>query len=472
MKKKQIRNLCVAAIALIAVLAVNWLCGLVPTSLERQDTSKDGAVTLTEESRELVHSVDRPVTIYYVCTPGKEHTWVDTLVRRYAELSPNITLTRLDPTTAQADIVTRYMAEPTDNSLIVVSDLRSWVIPQSELFNVAYNPMMYYYYQQYVVQQYDFVAQARLNFALDFVTRTDMPVVYQLTGHGETELGSLFTESLAQRFIEVRSLNLAQAGAIPEGALALVENGPQTDLTAEESKTLLSYLKEGGRLLLTTNYNAAELPNLAQVTEYYGMKPVTGLVLDPADGAHFRDSNNDYPYYLLPAAQSAEAISQLAEGAPVCLAQAHAMEKGSIRRAGLKVETLFATSDSSYMKTNLTAVRTLDQEEEDVAGPFTVAMAAREGNTRVAWFASAMTFVDTANSITSGGQLELFQTLLRWMNDGELPEAAALQGVSLMVDPLTTDSPRMPVIYGLCIALPLIVLIVGLLVTRKRKAKK
>ena len=45
MKKKQIRNLCVAAIALIAVLAVNWLCGLVPTSLERQDTSKDGAVT-------------------------------------------------------------------------------------------------------------------------------------------------------------------------------------------------------------------------------------------------------------------------------------------------------------------------------------------------------------------------------------------------------------------------------------------
>ena len=472
MNRKQLRGIGIAALVLCAVIAVNLLFGLLPTHVTRIDATRGRVVTVSEEGRAAAAAVDRPVTIYYVVSEGNEEAWLDTLVRRYAESSGNITLTRLNPNTAQRDIISRYTtAELSENSLIVVSDLRSYVIRHEDLVDAAYNPMLYYYYQQYVLDKYDYRADAVIAFALRYTTRTDMPVVYQLTGHGETAVETGLRDALAQRFIAVETLNLAAAGSVPADALALIVNKPEVDVSVEESKAILSYLKAGGRMLLGTGYDACVFDNLGDVTAYYGMQAISCLVLDPATGYHYRDQNNDYPYYLL-AETLATSIEGLAAGnGQVCLAQAHALEPSSISRDGLNVENVFITSGSAYLKTNLSAVRTLDLEEGDPTGQFVLGMAASEGDTRVIWLSSGVALSDAASTITGGGQMAGILAMLNWMNQGSLPQTVDLPGTSLLTVPLATDDSRMPVIEGLLIALPVAVLILGIIATRRKKAK-
>ncbi len=92
--------------------------------------------------------------------------------------------------------------------------------------------------------------------ALLAVTRTQQKAVYFLTRHGERDPtsteGTGFSrarEGLLGNNYEVKTLDLAGAGAIPADLAVLVIAGPDRDLLPEEAPLLDEFLRKGGKAL-------------------------------------------------------------------------------------------------------------------------------------------------------------------------------------------------------------------------------
>src|SRR5699024_1666842 len=117
------------------------------------------------------------------------------------------------------------------------------VVSYSDMYAVDMDA--YYYYGS---EEYTFDAENALTTAIGRVTRTVSYDLYELTGHGETALGSDFVETLNNAGVTVQELNLTTAGSIPEEAASLLINAPIADVTAEEAALLSDYLAGGGKL--------------------------------------------------------------------------------------------------------------------------------------------------------------------------------------------------------------------------------
>ena len=102
-----------------------------------------------------------------------------------------------------------------------------------------------------------FDGEQQLTSALYYVTSGDLPVVYQLTGHGEAGLSSSLESALNAQNIELQSLALVSADEVPKDAAALILAGPTVDYTAEDVQLLRDYLDGGGSLLVFTDASAA-----------------------------------------------------------------------------------------------------------------------------------------------------------------------------------------------------------------------
>lgn len=68
--------------------------------------------------------------------------------------------------------------------------------------------------------------EGQITSALQYVTREDMPVFYELTGHDETEISGDFLDVLTKANIELESLDLLQNDAVPAVARRLSSTVP------------------------------------------------------------------------------------------------------------------------------------------------------------------------------------------------------------------------------------------------------
>lgn len=139
----------------------------------------------------------------------------------------------------------------------------------------------------------------------------DLPKVYVLTGHGESQLPDSFAQSMESDNLEVEELSLLSLEQVPEDADCLVINAPQSDLSQEEAQMLISYLDEGGRVMLFTDYIASgTMENLLSVTAHMGLTVGQGLIVE-GDGSM---SLRGYAYYLLPGLNSHDITQPLIDG--------------------------------------------------------------------------------------------------------------------------------------------------------------
>ncbi len=102
----------------------------------------------------------------------------------------------------------------TSNSMIVVSSARSRVIDYNDVYTYSYDYSSY----SRSIDGYD--AEGQLTSAIQYVTMdsTELPVIYQVSGHGETALTGGFTEAIEKANITLSDLALLKEDAVPEDA--------------------------------------------------------------------------------------------------------------------------------------------------------------------------------------------------------------------------------------------------------------
>jgi len=451
-------------IVLAIAIAVNVLAGALPASLTQRDTSSHQLYSLSEQTENLVAGLEEDVTIYWIVQAGSEDPYVDLLLDQYTALSDHLTVEKVDPD-VHPTFLEQYELSSVYNN--------SFVVECGETYRyVSYSDVYEYSYTTY---ETSFAGEGALTSAISYVTSEDLPKVYTLTGHGESELSSDFADAVDQQNIETEELSLLTVEAVPEDADAVLIYAPQSDLSEDEVEKLSAYLEAGGSLLLITSplSDADALANLeGLMEESYGVSAAEGIVME-GDQSY---SIYGYPYYLLPDLGSHDITSPLSSGGYyVMLSTAQGLTVADELPDGVSVTELLTTSDSAYSKAAGYDLTTYDREEGDLDGPFALAVAitdqvSDETESKVVWVSSSYLVDDVTNEMISGGNQDFFLNALSWMVDQE--ESISIHAKSLSYDYLTINSATASTLTIVVVALiPLAYLGVGLYIWIRRKRR-
>lgn len=456
----------VSVVVTAVVVALNLFVRQIPATYTKIDMTEEGLYSLDEQTESIVGALDTDVTLTLVAQSGGEDSLILETLERYAALSDHVKVETLDPVLYPSRLEAYGSAITNANSVVVQSEKRSTVVDYNELYVTDYSS--YYYTGSYDVS---FDAENALTTAIDYVVSDDLPVVYVLTGHGEPEMEDWLSEAIEGENVELEELNLLAQEAVPEDADCLLLYAPSSDLSGDEADRIIDYMEGGGRLLLITDYASASLPNLARVTENYGLTAQTGMVFES-------DMNyclGGYPHYLLPEIESHEITDPLTEARLYALMpMAHGIARLEAYRSSLEISDLLTTTDGAYAKADPYSATTLEREDGDASGPFSVGVAVTEdvadGQTRMVWFSASQMLMQDVNAMVGGGNQDLFLNALNWMCERE--NNISIRSKSLMAQYLTIPSGEASLLSA-CIAvvLPLAVLAIGVVVCVRRRKR-
>lgn len=452
-----------ALVIAIAVL-INLAIGKLPASITQKDISSHKMFTLSEQSIALTEGLLEPVTLYWIVTDGNEDGYLSQLLPMYEERSANLTVQKIDPV-VQPGFAGAYTDQtPSLNDLIAVSETRSCYIPYSSLY-------LYNYANYYATGSYDtrFAGESEITRAIDFVTTDNLSKVYLLTGHGESALPASFSSGMRTLNLETEALNLLTVPAVPEDADCLLLCNPQSDLSETERDMMLSYLDAGGNLFLLTDCETdGQWPNLSAVTQRFGLRAHTGIVIEGDDGM----SLANYPYYLLPSVSGHAITAPIADaGYAVILPFSGAMATENVPES-VTVEALLESSDKAYLKASGSGADSIQREAGDLDGPFLLAAAASDSSTsaHLVWCASTMLLDEEVNVISSGADEDFFLNALAWMcgHESAINIHPKQMDSQLLVVPAKSAAILTVII---CFVIPIVILAAGVTVTVKRRRR-
>ncbi len=146
------------------------------------------------------------------------------------------------------------------------------IVTQNDLFTI--DQERYYYSGEVVVT--GITAESAFSGAINYVTATITPVFYSLDGHDETPLdvfATLTSILTGSNNVDIRgTLNLMLDPSIPEDCSVLVINNPRKDITVDEQRVLMDYLKKGGDLMVLTEFNQYAFPRLNEILAEYNIE--------------------------------------------------------------------------------------------------------------------------------------------------------------------------------------------------------
>ena len=471
----------VATVIVLAIaVAANVLVSALPSGITQLDITSSGVFSTSEQTEDLVESLEDDITIYWIVQAGNEDSTLETLLERYGALSDKVTIEMRDPD-VYPTFAQQYTSTIYNNSLVVECGERYRYIDYYDIYVSEYTDEGDY--------ATSFAGESEITSAIDYVISENLPKIYTLTGHGESSLSSSFTSSVEKENIEIHELSLLTEEAVPDNADCVLIYAPQSDISESEKEQLLDYLEKGGDLILLTDLPQDEtFTNLDALMRLYGMTRTEGLVVE---------GNQNYyvwgaPYYLLADINSHTITDPLIDdGYYVLLPIAQGLNVSDNLRDSLTVSTLLETSSDAYSKIAGYEIETYDKEDGDIDGPFALALLATEdltaksdtdetetstddedaNTTNVLWISSSVLLDDQVNMQVAGGNEDFFLNAVNYMCE-ETDSAISIHTKSLGTDYLTMDSSTASALIVLIIAvIPIAYFAIGIYTTVRRRQR-
>lgn len=452
-------------ILIAVVVVINLIVAEIPENYTQIDVSIQKLYTISDDTLEFLDELDQDVTIYHMVQSGQEDDILQKMLTRYEEASKHIKVETKDPV-LYPNFASQYTdAQLTDNSLIVVNGDKSKVVNYNSLYEVNYD----YYTGSSSTTGFD--GEGQIDSAIAYVTSDDIPVIYTLEGHSEMKVNSDLQNSMEKANYQIESLNLLTADGVPEDAGCLLIASPQNDLSEDEAKKVISYLEDGGKAMIFTDYINLEMPNLKSVFENYGVTYENGVVLE-GDSRHYI---MQVPYYLVPAINSTEITSEMVlDNRYVLMPIAQSVKILDEYRESLTIEPILTTSENAYIKADVENMKTFEKEDGDQEGQFHLGVCISEEindekSTQIAYYSSASLIDLGTDQQVSGGNSELVLATLGWMCENETP-VISVAGKDLTMDYLTV--PEYDASYWsaiTCGVIPVTFLLIGAVIWFKRR---
>ncbi len=394
-------------IVIAAAVLVNMIVGSLPSKYTKFELTGFGLYNVSDQSKKLLSSLDRDITVYFVSSEGNRNPQLESFLDRYAELSDRVKVVDLDPNENPQFVSDNSVTS--ENSLVVMSDLRSRTILYDDIFEYSADVLNEYYsnysYTMYgipIEQVYSrdvFDADNEITSAIDYVTTDNLPVAYSLTGHGEIELSDIFTDFIKYNNIELGTLNLLTA-KIPDNTGVILINNPSGDIGKNELETLTSYIDGGGKIVMVTDvtsYSTEEHPNLTALAEHCGMTAKDGVVLEPEGSSRY----NHNRFNLIESLESTEitSIFQNPASIAVYMPRSHAIVEYEDYEGSMKVKPIIKTSADAYIIGSDESER--DRTDDDETGEFYLGAISsnRQNGASFVWYSCSLINAEEAYTL-------------------------------------------------------------------------
>ena len=299
-----------------------------------------------------------------------------------------------------------------------------------------------------------------------------------LDGHGERRPQgqanndlSLWVKQLEDKGFKTRSLNLAQAGSIPDNTTVLVISAPQVDLLPGEVKAIEDYVNRGGNLLWLGD--PGPLHGLEPVAKELGVKFLPGIVVDLTT--------------QLLGIQSAAIAAVTSYGADPVTKDFNLLTVFPLA-AGLSVEApkgwqadgFLKTGESSWVETGKLTGKVQFNEKEDIRGPVTIgetlthtadkASTASHGGKQQRVIVTGDGDFLANQYVGNVGNLDLGMNMINWLSDDEdfldIPAKTA-PDTSLRLSSLQSGI----IGFGFLFGLPAMLLVSGMTIWLRRRKR-
>lgn len=450
--------LLITAVVFAILVVINIFVSKLPATLTKLDISSSKLYSITSNTKVVVNNLAQDVTIYWIVQADAEDDIIENLLSKYESLSDHIKVVKKNPDVFPT-FTEQYTTESVpNNSLIVESGERSRYISYQDIYVTESNMYSYSYTTS-------FDGEGAITSAIDYVVTEDLPQLYVLEGHGEANLPSGFADAIEKENILLHTLSLLTVDEIPTEADAILIYDPQSDISQEEADMLSDYTQNGGKLFVMAGpVQDGSLTNLNSLLAEYDISVTDGIVVEGNRNYYAFG----YPYVLMPDMAGSDITDSLIDANyyPI-LPLAQGLEVGSSTKG--TVTELLTTSEDAFSKLAGFALSTYEKEEEDIDGPFTLAVSIETGaDGRLIWFSASDFLNDMYNAYSSGANIDLAMNALSSLI-GER-EAMAIRSKSLNYNYLTITNSTSSTLKTLMIGVfPLTYLGIGIFfIIRKR----
>ncbi len=449
------------AVAVAVVVVANMMIGQLPSTWTAIDVTSQKLYSLTDQTKEFLKTLEEDVTLYVLVNEEQQDTLLGETLERYEDSSDHITVSYVDPTVnprfaSQYTTSTVYM-----NSLIVESGQRSKVVSYYDIYETSYD----YYTYESTTTGYD--GEGQITSAIDYVTSTDLPVVYMTEGHGEASLSSSLSTALEKENVEYSSITLMDYDSVPEDASCLVIYAPEKDFNSDDKDKVIAYLEQGGKVIFISGGVEETMPNCGEILSYMGITLAEGMVVEA-------DRNNYYQngLYLLPEVSYSTYTSGI-YGSYYIFApytQGFIVPEDS---ENISYNSFLTTSEDAYSKVNLNS-STIAKEEGDIEGPFSIGVEAEktleEGTATLVAYSCSELFTDEASAMVSGANQTMFVNTISSFSDHEVSSSIPVKSYEVSYVTVTQSNI---ILIGLIVTiiLPVGCLIAGFVIWFRRRRK-
>lgn len=455
------------AVAVALSVVVNLIVNAVPSDKTAIDCSYSKLYSITDDTKTALGKLKEDVTVYALVAENRKDSQIDTILNRYKDLSKHISVEYVNPSKKPYFYKDYTDQAPTTNSLIVVSGKRSRVIDYYDIYQYESS------YYSYSSELNGFDAEGQLTSAILYVTleNDELPVVYEITGHGESSIGSEFQDVIGKANMTLTELELLNEESVPEDAAALIINAPQQDFNQADAKKVTDYLKDGGKAIVIGSYTEKSLPNFESVLKEYGVSFTGGMVAEN-DAQHYYQMGG--PFYLLPEVNGSAYTGSI-QGSYVYVPAAVGITYPESTET-IVYTSLMDTSDQAVSKNDPDNMKDYGYEEGDTEGPFSIGLAVEESvdedkTTQLLVFASPYLFSDQASQMTANNAV-LFSDVISTIVPDTDSSDSVIPMKEYTLDNLTVNA-LWSILLGLLftIFVPLILVGTGIVIFAIRRKK-
>lgn len=480
-KKKWIRDGVLTTALVLILIGIFILVNLLFMNLDIApfDFTAQKIYTLSDESKEQIANVQQNVTMYFF--GYDESSTPVTLAKQYHDVNNKITIQIIN-TSERPDLAAQYNVTTSSQLVAVQATERYKIIDSSEMYT----------YDSSSGQYVDVTEQKLTNAILD-VTIAQKPQIYFLTGHGEYGIDSSSAMGTLATYIEndvndVNKLDLLTSD-MPETCDVLVIANPTSDFTDLETEKIQNYINAGGKIVWMQDpymfingwTKSTTYPNITKILSQFGISFSSGVVCEQSADHMVAGT----PDLIIPQMTYNGIVQDLYTDGMVALLDAgkiNTVSDEELEELGVTASPFLQSTDTSFYRENINSdiSQKLDSDEE---GPFVTAEILTKKidddtqSTLVAYsnalFATNYTVqisgsVGTPISIRQNKDI-ILNTIAYLSNREDSIRIRKDTGI-VTFNAITEQENR--VVLWIIFAIPVVIILAGIIVTIVRKRKK
>lgn len=362
-KKKWLINGTKTFLLVAIIIAIFIAINLVMQKLELTplDFTQEKLYTLTDESKEKVKDINKDVNIYFIGYTDDDST-VD-LAKQYHKANEKIIAEAVDINN-RPDLANKYGIESGTEGIIVECGEKSKVLTANDL--VTYDTTTY---------QTISIAEEKLTSSIVSVTSDKVPKVYFLEGYSEFSLSqnmNYLNMYLENEINEIDTLNILTTGKVPDDCDTLVITTPNKDFDEIATNAIMDYIQSGRNILWLNSAvtSQKDMPNVNKILATYSVKPFEVGIIRETDNSKMVTNSPDL---ILPDIEYATVTKDLYNTTGVIFINATKINIDVDKLEELNVEEtdLLLASKNSYFRTNFNNQSNNASENEE-KGTFVV----------------------------------------------------------------------------------------------------